>query len=331
MRRRAVKRLRRFHECLRERRMRMDRVGDVACGGAHLDRQYAFADQLAGARADDTDTEDPFGLGFDDQFGQAIGAVERQRSARGAPQELGDFDVDAFLLGFGFGETAPGHLGIGVHDRRDDDIFKSAGFAEHRFDGDLAFSGRAVGQQRAAVDVADGVDVGIFGLLLGVAVNEPFIVLGDLGVFQTEVGEIGRAADADQHAIVKFIARLFVDFDGDFDLFAGGGHLQDFGVEANFFEGLLRRAHHRAGEIGIDAGKNRRQAPPAPRRCCRGQHRPCRAPCRYSRRRPRKLKARSNLPSPIKQREVFISLIKSLCCKVRAGRLLRGCSNDLLS
>ena len=263
----------------------MDRVGDVACGGAHFDRKDALADQFTGAHADDADAENPFGLGLDDQFGQTIGSVERQRSAGGAPQKLGDFDVDIFLLGFGFGQTAPGHLGIGVDDRGDDDVFEGAGFAEHRFDGDLALPGRAVRQQRAAIDVADGVDIGIFGLLLGVAVNESFIVFRHLGICQTEVGEIGRAADAHQHAIVKFFARLLVDFDGDFDLFAGGGHLQHFGVEANFFEDLLRRANHGPGKIGIDAGKNRRQVLPGPRRCCRERRIPCRAPCRYNRRR----------------------------------------------
>ena len=85
------------------------------------------------------------------------------------------------------------------------------------------------------------------------------IVFGDFGIFQSEVGEIRRAADAHQNAIVKLFARLLVDFHGHFDLFAGGGHLQHFGVDADFFEGLLRGAHHRAGEVGIDAGENRRQ------------------------------------------------------------------------
>ena len=119
--------------------MRVHRVGDVARGGAHLDGEHAFADQLAGAGADNADTENAFGFRFDNELGQAVGAVESQRAARGAPQELGDFDVDVFLLGFGFGQAAPGDFRVGVDDRRDDNIFESARFAEDRFDGDLAF------------------------------------------------------------------------------------------------------------------------------------------------------------------------------------------------
>ena len=72
----------------------------------------------------------------------------------------------------------------------------------------FAFLGRAVREQRAAVDVTDGVDVRVFGLLLGVALNEAFVVFGDFGVFQSEIGEIGRAADTDEYAIVKLFARL---------------------------------------------------------------------------------------------------------------------------
>ena len=68
--------------------MRMHRIGDVARGGAHLDGENTFADQLAGADADDADTENALGLRLDDQLGQAIGAIESQRSARGAPQEI---------------------------------------------------------------------------------------------------------------------------------------------------------------------------------------------------------------------------------------------------
>ena len=82
--------------------MGMHRLGHVARGGAHLDREHAFADQLAGADASDADAENSFRLGLDDQLGQAVGPIEGQRAARGAPQELGDFDLDVFGLGFGF-------------------------------------------------------------------------------------------------------------------------------------------------------------------------------------------------------------------------------------
>ena len=100
---------------------------------------------------------------------------------------------------------------------------------------------------------------GILGLLLRVTLNEAFVVFADLGVLQAEVGEIWRTADANQHAIVKLVARLLVDLDGHFDLLAGGRHLEHFGVEANFFEGFLRRPQHGPRQVGVDPGKNRRQ------------------------------------------------------------------------
>jgi hypothetical protein len=93
--------------------MGMHRIGDVARGGAHLDGEYAFADQLAGADADDADAEDALGFRFDNELGQTVGPVQRERAAGSAPEKFGDLNLDVFLLGFGFGETAPGDFRIG--------------------------------------------------------------------------------------------------------------------------------------------------------------------------------------------------------------------------
>ena len=51
-----------------------------------------------------------------------------------------------FCFGFGFGQAAPGNFGIGVDNRGNDDVFKSARLAEDCFDGDLGFFGCAVRQ-----------------------------------------------------------------------------------------------------------------------------------------------------------------------------------------
>ena len=123
----------------------------------------------------------------------------------------------------------------------------------------LCFFERAMREQGAAVDVTDGVDVRVFGLLLGVALNETFVIFGDFGVLKSKIGEIRHAPDADEHAVVKLVARLFVDLRGDFDLLTGGGHLEHFGVEADLLEGFLRDATDRTHQIGIDAGENRGQ------------------------------------------------------------------------
>ncbi len=232
----------------------MNRIGQIARRGAHLDGEHAFADQLAGAGADDAHAQYPFGFRFDDQFRQTVGPVQRQSPARGAPEKFRDFDLDIFLFGFAFGQAAPGHFGIGVDHRRHNDVFKRARLAEQRFDGDSRLARGAMGQEQAAGNVADGVNIRIVGLLLGVAGDEAFVVLADLGVFQAEVDQIGRTADAHQHTIVKFFARLLVDFQSHFDLFAHGGHFYDFGVDANLFEKFLRCPGHRTHQIGIDAG-----------------------------------------------------------------------------
>ena len=67
--------------------MRMHRIGDVARSGAHFDGEHAFADQLAGADADDADAENAFGLRLDDQFGQTVGSIQSERSAGSAPEK----------------------------------------------------------------------------------------------------------------------------------------------------------------------------------------------------------------------------------------------------
>ena len=68
----------------------MDRQLQVGRGRAHLDRQHAFGDQLAGARPDEADAENALGLRIENQLRQAVGAIERDRAARRAPRELRD-------------------------------------------------------------------------------------------------------------------------------------------------------------------------------------------------------------------------------------------------
>ncbi len=107
--------------------------------------------------------------------------------------------------------------------------------------------------------VANGIDMGIFGLLLGIAVDEAFVVPGDFRVIESEIGKVRRPADAHENAIVEFLARLLIDFHGYFDLLAGSRHLLHLGVHSNFLERLLRGPRHRAGEIWINAREDRRQ------------------------------------------------------------------------
>jgi RAD3-like DEAD/DEAH box helicase len=72
--------LRRFHDGLGQRRMRMDGELEVAGGGAHLDRQDAFRHELAGIRADEAHAENPLRVGIEHELGETVGAVERDRA-----------------------------------------------------------------------------------------------------------------------------------------------------------------------------------------------------------------------------------------------------------
>src|SRR5689334_17014795 len=109
----AVKDFGGLHECFGERRVRMDGLREVFGGRAHFDGECAFADEFAGAMADDPDAQDALGLRVDDQFGEAFGTIEGQSTARSTPREFGNFDFDFFGAGFGFGKASPGYFGFG--------------------------------------------------------------------------------------------------------------------------------------------------------------------------------------------------------------------------
>src|SRR5690606_29626682 len=57
-----------------ERRVRVDRLGEIAGGAAHFDGEDCFGDQLAGAGADDAAAEDALGRRVDDQLRQSVSA-----------------------------------------------------------------------------------------------------------------------------------------------------------------------------------------------------------------------------------------------------------------
>ena len=72
---------------LGEGRVRVDGEADVLGVEARLDRQDGLGEQLAGVDADDARAEDAVGARLDDQLGQAVGAADAQRAARGGPGE----------------------------------------------------------------------------------------------------------------------------------------------------------------------------------------------------------------------------------------------------
>ena len=61
--------------------MRVNRQLQVGRVRAHLDRQHAFGNQFAGAGSDQADAENALGLRIEDQLGQAVRPIERDRAA----------------------------------------------------------------------------------------------------------------------------------------------------------------------------------------------------------------------------------------------------------
>ena len=73
MRRLAEVHFGRFHERFGERRMGVNRFGDVAGDAGGFDGQHAFRDQFAGPRTHDAHAQQAFGLGIEQELGQPFG------------------------------------------------------------------------------------------------------------------------------------------------------------------------------------------------------------------------------------------------------------------
>ena len=150
----------------------MDGHRHVAGERRHFDGEHAFGDQLAGARADDADTEHAFGLRIDEQLGHAFGTIEGDGASGRGPGKLRDFDLAIFFLRLRFGQAAPGDFGIGEDDRGNGVRLEGNFVSGDGFDGGAAFVRCFVRQHRLADHVADGVDGRIVGLQLLVHLDE---------------------------------------------------------------------------------------------------------------------------------------------------------------
>ena len=108
-----------FPEGFRERRVRVDHVGQIGHGGAGFQREGGFGDQIARARANNGGAQKLAGGGIGQDFSDAIAPFEGQCPSTGRPRELGDFGRNAFFRSLGFGEADPGDLRIGENHGRD--------------------------------------------------------------------------------------------------------------------------------------------------------------------------------------------------------------------
>jgi chromosome condensin MukBEF ATPase and DNA-binding subunit MukB len=65
----------------------MDRLADIGCVRAHLDRQTDFADQVAGIQTDDAAADDAMRYFVEDELGEAFVATVGDRATRSGPRE----------------------------------------------------------------------------------------------------------------------------------------------------------------------------------------------------------------------------------------------------
>ena len=61
--------------------MRMNGHGDVFGQSGHLHCQHAFGDKFSRSRANDANTQHPFSLRIEDEFGHAFGPIDGHGSA----------------------------------------------------------------------------------------------------------------------------------------------------------------------------------------------------------------------------------------------------------
>src|SRR5690606_8426169 len=78
-------------ESFAQRRMRMDRLADVAHFAAHFDRQDCLSDQLASTGADDAATKHALGFGLDEPLRKPFGTPQRLGTAASRPRINGHF------------------------------------------------------------------------------------------------------------------------------------------------------------------------------------------------------------------------------------------------
>ena len=94
---RAVKSLRGERDGFGQGWMRMNRQADIGRVGTHFDCQRHFGNQIAGAGADNTGAQNSTSLLIKQQFGEAVIAIERQRSSARSPWKCSLAVVDAAL------------------------------------------------------------------------------------------------------------------------------------------------------------------------------------------------------------------------------------------
>ena len=91
-----------FHNAFGNGRVRVDRASEFVGGRLQLHRDAGFREEFGRVRSDDVDAQDFVVFFVGDNFDEAVGFAQDARFARSRERKFSDFDVVAFLFGFGF-------------------------------------------------------------------------------------------------------------------------------------------------------------------------------------------------------------------------------------
>ncbi len=152
----------------------MNRERDIFRERRHFDGEHAFGDHVSSTNAGNADAKHALGLRIDEKFGEALGTIERSRTARRCPGKFRDFDFNIFFLRLRFGQPCPCNFRIGEDDGRNSSRLECNFVSGDGFNGRAPFVHGLMRQHGLANHVADRVDCGIRSLQLLVHFDETF-------------------------------------------------------------------------------------------------------------------------------------------------------------
>src|SRR5581483_50970 len=180
---------------------------------------------------DHVHAEHAVGLGVGDHLDHAGRALDGAGAAVGGEGAGTGLDLVAGGLSLLLGHAGPGDFRVGVDHRRHGAVVDLALLAVQLLGQHHALLDRLVRQHGAADHVADGVDAGGAGAVVGVGLDEAALVQLHAGGFAAQVLGEGAAADGDDQLVEahRLLLAVLLVFDGDV-LLAGLG-AQHLGAE----------------------------------------------------------------------------------------------------
>mmetsp|Transcript_31043 Transcript_31043/g.99107 ORF Transcript_31043/g.99107 Transcript_31043/m.99107 type:complete len:511 (-) Transcript_31043:619-2151(-) len=248
------------HGCLlhslRESRVAVAHPRDIFGRRPVLHGDAGLVDHLARARRHDVAAEYLVGVLVGNKLHEPVGVAVGPGPGVGHHTESALLEVESLLLGLGFGDAHPRHLGVGVEDGGDIRIVDVPGFACEVLHAGDAVLFSLVGEHGPVDDVADSEHSGGRGLEVLVHNHAAALVGLHASSLQAEpVGE-GPAAGGHEHDIDLHCLRVAALDRLHGQLHAAGGHLRrcDLGAKLEREALLLEGALHGAPDLGIHGG-----------------------------------------------------------------------------